>query len=101
MPQLTYDFLRGAVDGACMAMGSVTRLEPVGGPRRHGSASRPRRARTRRLVKLKKILSRRFRCSKGTGALGVAGVPIRIQDRRVGHRALSASDTDNRVRWQR
>lgn len=32
MPQLTYDVLRGAVDGAGIAIRSVTRLEPVGGP---------------------------------------------------------------------
>jgi CRISPR-associated protein Csb1 len=32
MPQLTYDVLRGAVDGAGIAFRSVTRLEPVGGP---------------------------------------------------------------------
>lgn len=31
MPQLTYDVLRGAVDGAGIAFRSVTRLEPVGG----------------------------------------------------------------------
>lgn len=32
MPQLTYDVLRSAVDGAGIAIRSVTRLEPVGGP---------------------------------------------------------------------
>ena len=32
MPQLTYDVLRSAVEGAGIAIRSVTRLEPVGGP---------------------------------------------------------------------
>lgn len=32
MPQLTYDVLRRAVDGVGIAIRSVTRLEPVGGP---------------------------------------------------------------------